>query len=96
MDLQTIIDGLIKQVETLKARVGYLEQENALLQGANVLLLQGANVLLRQEDGQLRKENETLKERLGLNSKNSSLPPSRDFYRAKKNTRPPSGKKPGD
>lgn len=87
MDLQTIIDDLIKQVETLKARVGYLEQENALLQQANVLL--------RQEDGQLRKENETLKERLGLNSKNSSLPPSRDLYRAKKNTRPPSGKKPG-
>lgn len=79
MDLQTIIDDLIKQVETLKARVEYLEQENALLQGANVLL---------------RQENETLKERLGLNSKNSSLPPSRDLYRAKKNTRPPSDKKP--
>ena len=88
MDLQTIINDLIKQVRILKARVGYLEQENALLQGANVLL--------RQEDSQLRKENETLKERLGLNSKNSSLPPSRDLYRAKKNTRPPSGKKPGD
>lgn len=76
MDLQTIIDDLIKQIETLKARVVSLEQENALLQQANVLL--------RQEDGQLRRENDTLKERLGLNSKNSSLPPSRDLYRAKK------------
>jgi transposase len=80
MDLQAIIEDLIKQVETLKARVTFLEQENTLL---------------RQENAQLRCENENLKERLGLNSQNSSLPPSRDLYRAKKNTRPPSGKKPG-
>lgn len=73
MNLQAHIEDLIKQVENLKARVTFLEQEN----------------------DQLRCENESLKERLGLNSQNSSLPPSRDLYRAKKNTRPPSDKKPG-
>jgi transposase len=80
MDLQAIINDLLKQVDALKVRIASLEQENTLL---------------RQENAQLRCENESLKERLGLNSQNSSLPPSRDLYRAKKNTRPPSGKKPG-
>lgn len=49
---------------------------------------------LKKENAQLRQENERLKERLGLNSTNSSLPPSRDLYRAKKN-RSKSGRKPG-
>lgn len=49
---------------------------------------------LKKENTQLRQENERLKERLGLNSTNSSLPPSRDLYRAKKN-RSRSGRKPG-
>jgi len=56
--------------------------------------LKKENVQLRQENAQLRQENDRLKERLGLNSTNSSLPPSRDLYRAKKNkTR--RGRKPG-
>ena len=36
-----------------------------------------------------------LKERLELNSTNSSLPPSRDLYRAKRHNRPRSGRSPG-
>ena len=51
-------------------------------------------VYLEEENARLRQENNRLKERLGLNSTNSSLPPSRDLYKAKKN-RPKSGRKPG-
>src|SRR5690242_6981863 len=49
---------------------------------------------LKEESARLRQENARLKERLGLNSTNSSLPPSRDLYRAKR-PRPRSGLKPG-
>ncbi len=45
---------------------------------------------LKKENAQLRQENNRRRERLGLNSANSSLPPSRDLYRVKKN-RPRSG-----
>lgn len=36
-----------------------------------------------------------LEDRLGANSSNSSLPPSRDIYKAKRSHRPKSGRKPG-
>jgi transposase len=50
--------------------------------------------ILKEDNTRLRQENDRLKERLGLNSTNSSLPPSRDLYKAKKN-RTRSGRKPG-
>jgi transposase len=79
MDFSSIIEDLYKQIADLKDRIAYLEQENKALKEENV---------------RLRQENDRLKERLGLNSTNSSLPPSRDLYRAKK-ARPRSGRKPG-
>ncbi len=36
-----------------------------------------------------------LEDRLGTNFSNSSLPPSRDIYKAKRSHRPKSGRKPG-
>ena len=72
MNFSAIIEDLYNQIEVLKKRVAYLEEEN----------------------NRLRQENDRLKERLGLNSINSSLPPSRDLYRTKK-SRPRSGRKPG-
>lgn len=50
---------------------------------------------LEEENLKLRTENNELKDRLGLNSSNSSLPSSRDLYKIKKEARQPSGKKPG-
>ena len=75
----SITEDLYKQIADLKDRIAYLEQENKVL---------------KEENGRLRQENDRLKERLGLNSTNSSLLPSRDLYRAKK-TCPRSGRKPG-
>ena len=43
----------------------------------------------------LERENKELKDRLNLNSTNSSLPSSRDLYKIKRQNRPASGKKPG-
>lgn len=80
MDLTVLIIDLQKQVNNLKQRIDYLEQENATL---------------RQENAHLHQENERLKERLGLNSKNSSLPPSRDLYQAKRKNRQRSSRNPG-
>lgn len=45
---------------------------------------------LQEENKQLREENTRLKEQLNTNSKNSSLPPSRDLKK-KKQDKPKSG-----
>jgi transposase len=50
---------------------------------------------LKQEIAILREENARLKERLGLNSTNSSLPPSRDIYKENRKHRPRSGRNAG-
>lgn len=44
---------------------------------------------------ELKKENSELKEKLGLNSSNSSLPPSKDLYKIKDKDRPKSTRKIG-
>jgi len=78
--LTVIIEGLTNEIAILKDRITHLE---------------GKNKVLRQENDRLRKENARLKERLGLNSTNSSLPPSRDLYRTKRHSRPKSNRSPG-
>jgi transposase len=67
-------------VSKLTNRVGELEEEN---------------YKLKEENRRLTKENIELKDRLGLNSTNSSLPSSRDLYKIKKAMKEPSGKNPG-
>ena len=67
-------------IEDLKTQIGYLEQRIKYLE---------------QENSTLRQENERLKERLGLNSQNSSLTPSRDLYQAKRKNRQKSPRNPG-
>ena len=69
---------LINRLSMLERRVEELEKENCVL---------------RAENEVLRKENDRLKERLGLNSGNSSFPPSRDLYKRKLLKK--SGLKPG-
>ena len=87
MDLANIIQALSEQIRTLQDRVSFLEEENKALQQENMAL--------REENAKLCQENDRLKERLGLNSSNSSLPPSRDLYRIKRHNRPRSDKRPG-
>lgn len=49
---------------------------------------------VEKKNAELEKENYLLKEKLGLNSKNSSLPPSTDKY-SKKEKKEPTGQRPG-
>jgi len=61
-----------------------LRQENEELKKIVTELREGI-IQLRKDNEQLRKENEELKEKLRLNSQNSSKPPSSDRYPPKKN-----------
>lgn len=71
---------LRKENKELKARISKLESAISVIEASNKKLL--------EENGQL-------KERLGLNSTNSSLPPSRDLYKQKKANRLPSPRNAG-
>jgi regulator of replication initiation timing len=73
-ELLALIQGLLARVESLTSRVAVLEAENAALRTENAAL--------RQENTALRAENTALKRRLGLDSTNSSTPPSRDSLAA--------------
>ena len=53
------------------------------------------NAVLKQENIELKKENNQLKEKLGLNSKNSSIPSSKELYKIKKNNKTKSDRKQG-
>jgi transposase len=88
------IGVLLKRLDGLEQRTSKLEDEN--------VLLKNENTLLKKENRQLRKENTSLKDRLSSfenpkNSSNSSIPPSKDENRPKRNQslRESSGKKPG-
>jgi hypothetical protein len=60
------------QLDQLRKQNEVLVKENALLREANSKLIQEIN---------------EFKEKLGLNSTNSSLPPSRDLYAIKRKNR---------
>ena len=80
MDLRVVIEKLIE-------RIHFIEEDNAILRQS----LRD----LQEENDRLRCENDRLKERLALNSKNSSLPPSRDLYQLKRKTCQKSPRNPG-
>ena len=71
---------LEEQVNRQAGQINQLEKENGQLKAINK---------------KLREEVNLLKERLGLNSTNSSLPPSRDLYKQKRQERKKSGRKAG-
>ena len=69
-ELAAVVVGLTARLDELSVRVGVLEADNARLVVENTAL--------RQENAVLRAENTDLRRRLGLNSTNSSKPPSSD------------------
>jgi transposase len=50
---------------------------------------------LEEENAKLREENRRLAERLGLNSSNSSRPPSSDAPGTRRQSKKPTGRRPG-
>jgi transposase len=63
----------------------YLEIQKKVSELENeVQNLRSENIALKTENRMLSQENAQLKERLGLNSKNSSIPPSKELYKLKK------------
>jgi transposase len=69
-ELAAVVVALTARLDELSVRVGNLESDNAMLVAENAAL--------REENAMLRAENTELRRRLGLNSKNSSKPPSLD------------------
>jgi transposase len=69
-ELAVLVVGLTARLDELSARVGVLEADNARLVVENTEL--------RRENAVLRAENTELRRKLGLNSTNSSKPPSSD------------------
>nr|WP_184891039.1 DUF6444 domain-containing protein [Candidatus Cardinium hertigii] len=62
---------------------------------SQVQILEAKIALLESENKALRLENAHLKEKLGLNAKNSSIPSSKELYKSKKRPSHKSGRKPG-
>lgn len=98
MDKDSLISELLKKVSFLEREMAYLggRMERELSD------LHRNGEVLRKENGSLRKENESLRERLAelenpKNSRNSSIPPSRDENRPRKDRslRKATGRKPG-
>lgn len=94
-DLITITKIFEARFEALSQEVFNLSKQ---LEEANnkIAILESKNQYLKMENQGLRLENQELKNRLGLNSNNSSKPPSTDGFKPQpKSSRTKSGKKAG-
>jgi len=85
--LKATIAELNVMIAELKGKFSELEGTNSTLQETN-------NILQATNSNQSQEINK-LKEQLGLNSTNSSLPPSRDLYKVKQTNKAKSDRKPG-
>lgn len=84
---QSLPPEVLSLIGELLERIARLESE--------VEALRKENVALKQENSELKRENAELKRRLGLDSSNSSKPPSSDPPSMKYPHRSPTGGKPG-
>lgn len=73
-----ILVGLVELCKNLEQKVVRLEEENKNLE-KKVARLEEENKILKAEKNELR-------ERLGLNSRNSSIPTSKELYKIKRDT----------
>ncbi|WP_257455625.1 IS66 family transposase [Archangium lipolyticum] len=82
------------QVDARDVQIAQLEKrlEAAL---ARLAQLEAENESLREENRQLREKNRQLEERLGLNSSNSSKPPSSDAPGTPRQAKKPTGRRAG-
>jgi len=79
-NISELYTDLVKKVDILIIENIFLQKELADFKKENALL---------------RAENEKLKDRLGLNSKNSSIPSSKELYKIKRQSRKKSNRLPG-
>ena len=79
-DFQQLYLDIKAKLIALEQRVEQLTLENAMLQNENFAL---------------KKENDQLKEKLGLNSKNSSIPSSKELYKIKRENKVKSDRRQG-
>ena len=78
--LEELVKRQAERIDQLEARLSELEAENKVL---------------KVENAELKSENAELKEKLGLNSKNSSIPSSKELYKKQKTEKKSSGRKRG-
>lgn len=85
---------IIETLEKVQQDNLFLRDQIVKLQ-ANIQRLENQLEIVKLENDILRAENANLKDRLGLNSTNSSLPPSKDLYKKLKAERKKSGRTQG-
>lgn len=85
---------LVIALDLVREQNELLVKDNSFLR-ETITALQETITGLQETNSNLTQEINTLKEKLGLNSTNSSLPPSRDLYKIKPTNRIKSGRKPG-
>ncbi|BET28655.1 hypothetical protein wCauATS_08570 [Wolbachia pipientis] len=76
VNMSDLLASLLKLCESFKIEIEQLKAE--------IKRLEIENENFRSENKALRIENAELKERLGLNSQNSSIPSSKELYKLKK------------
>jgi transposase len=85
-DLRRVIEELVIELADLKSRFARLASEHADLQFKYNELIAEKNALLAERDA-LVIERDALRDRLSLNSKNSSISSSKDLYKQKRHGR---------
>ena len=91
--IQTV-NNFQQRIESLESQYKRIQGEFLMLESENSLL-KAEIVKLKTENFQLKSENIKLQDRAGLNSKNSSIPTSKELYKIKKENKIKSIRKPG-